>query len=81
MLDSYLELFRLYYTYPDECWNVVLFIAMQQFLFLWTNYIMFSMMLLLAVLLIDVNWQIFLSLYITQKMDYVWRKSIVENGA
>jgi hypothetical protein len=36
---------------------------------------------LLAVLLIDVNWQIFLSLYITQKMDYVWRKSIVENGA
>ncbi len=78
-MESYIELARIYQVYPYESLTLIQFIIFQQIMFVAFNWVLFPVIPVLFLIIVDVNWQMFLTLYITQRIHYIWLKDQIEN--
>jgi hypothetical protein len=80
MINAYLELYRLYQVYPQECKGLLYTMMFHQFMFLWVNIWIYGALVTpyLLLLFLDVIWQSFLNIYLVNEMHYVWMKSYIE---
>lgn len=83
IVNVYFDIIHICRTYPDECKNILMYLFFQQFLF-----VMFNIFILghisdkidtISIFLIDLGWQMFLSIHLINNLHYVLIKNEIEN--
>lgn len=83
IVNVYFDIIHICRAYPDECKNILMYLFFQQFLF-----VMFNIFILghisdkidtISIFLIDLGWQMFLSIHLINNLHYVLIKNEIEN--
>lgn len=83
IVNVYFDIIHIFHAYPDECKNILMYLFFQQFLF-----VMFNIFILghisdkidtISIFLIDLGWQMFLSIHLVNNLHYVLIKNEIEN--